>query len=134
MERANYSEDSDGWDLIRWRGAVASAVRGKRGQAFLGELVETLESMPDKKLIAGELETTEGVCAIGAVGVRRGVQLEHLDPNDYDTLSRIFGIAPALVREIEFENDDYWCSDPERRHTRILEWARASIREGAGRE
>lgn len=33
MSRSGYSEDLDMWDLIRWRGAVKSALRGKRGQA-----------------------------------------------------------------------------------------------------
>lgn len=32
MSRCGYSDDYDQWALIRWRGAVESAIRGKRGQ------------------------------------------------------------------------------------------------------
>lgn len=57
MSRSGYSEDYDGdhWDLIRWRGAVASSIRGKRGQAFLREALAALDAMPEKKLITGDL-------------------------------------------------------------------------------
>lgn len=41
--------------MIRWRGAVASAIRGKRGQAFLREMLAALDAMPEKRLIAGSL-------------------------------------------------------------------------------
>lgn len=43
MSRSGYNDYSiDNWDLIRWRGQVASAIKGKRGQAFLRELIEAL--------------------------------------------------------------------------------------------
>ncbi len=29
MSRSGYNDDGTEWDLIRWRGAVASAVRGQ---------------------------------------------------------------------------------------------------------
>ena len=31
MSRSGYEDGLEMWDLIRWRGAVASAIRGKRG-------------------------------------------------------------------------------------------------------
>ncbi len=131
MERSNYSEDCDGWELIRWRGAVASAMRGRRGQAFLRELVATLESMPNKRLIAGELQRGVDVCALGAVGVRRCINMSEINPNNYNKLAELFGIAPALVREMSYENDDGpWNSTPGRRHAYVVNWARAAIREG----
>lgn len=56
MSRSGYTEDcDDNWQLIRWRGAVASAIRGKRGQAFLRELLAALDAMPEKRLIADAL-------------------------------------------------------------------------------
>jgi hypothetical protein len=56
MSRSGYTEDcEDQWQLIRWRGAVRSAIRGKRGQAFLRELLAALDAMPEKRLIAGDL-------------------------------------------------------------------------------
>lgn len=59
MSRSGYTEDCDGWDLIRWRGAVASAIRGKRGQAFLREALAALDAMPEKQLISHDLVAFE---------------------------------------------------------------------------
>jgi hypothetical protein len=39
MSRSGYSDDCDGWALIRWRGAVNSAIKGRRGQQALREIV-----------------------------------------------------------------------------------------------
>ena len=60
MSRSGYSEDCDGWALVRWRGAVKSAIRGQRGQAFLRELLAALDAIPDKRLIAEELVDAQG--------------------------------------------------------------------------
>ena len=43
MSRSEYSEDCDSnWLMIQWRGAVASAIRGQRGQTFLYEMLHAL--------------------------------------------------------------------------------------------
>jgi hypothetical protein len=56
MSRSGYTEEcEDNWQTIRWRGAVKSAIRGKRGQAFLREMLAALDAMPEKRLIAGDL-------------------------------------------------------------------------------
>jgi hypothetical protein len=129
MGRSGYTDDNDfdNWNMIRWRGAVTSALRGKRGQAFLQEMLDELDAMPEKRLIAAELQEGAAVCAIGSVGVRRGVDLSKLDPEDYDAIAQCFGIPPTLVREIEFVNDDdfaYWSSPetPEQRFARVRRW------------
>ncbi len=63
MSRSGYSDDLDSWALIRWRGQVASAIRGRRGQAVLRDLLAALDAMPEKALVASELETPQGeVC------------------------------------------------------------------------
>lgn len=111
MSRSGYTDDicDDGnWALIRWRGAVNAAIKGKRGQAMLRELRDALDAMPDKRLIANELESNGDYCALGALGAKRGVELHALDPDDYDAVAKTFGIAPALAREIVSENDDLW--------------------------
>jgi len=47
MSRSGYSDDCDDqWSLICWRGAVKSAIRGKRGQAFLKEMLAALDALP----------------------------------------------------------------------------------------
>ena len=60
MSRSDYNSDNySEWSLIRWRGAVASATRGKRGQSFLRDLLASLDAMPVKRLISDELEDSD---------------------------------------------------------------------------
>ncbi len=133
MSRAGYTEDcEDNWALIRWRGQVASTIRGKRGQAFLRELVDALDAMPEKKLIAHDLERDGNVCAIGSVGVQRGTDMSALDPDDYDTVSGVFGIPHQLVREIEYMNDEgFYAPTPEERWSKMRAWAASLLRKEA---
>jgi hypothetical protein len=117
--------------MIRWRGAVASAIRGKRGQAFLREMLEALDAIPSQTLIAHDLENLGGVCAIGAVGRRRGVDQSQIDPEDCDTIVKVFGIPLALAAEIMFENDydGYWReASPKARWSRMRAWVESNIR------
>lgn len=133
MSRSGYSDDYDGnnWDLIRWRGAVVSAIRGARGQAFLKEMLSALDAMPEKKLIAHELEAKGEVCAIGAVGARRGVDMSKLDPENREGVAHVFDISEALAAEIVYENDEgvYWSDKetPERRFARMRAWVEKQI-------
>ena len=134
MSRSNYSEECDGWDLIRWRGAVESAIRGERGQAFLREMLVALDAMPDKRLIADELIHDGEVCAIGSVGRARGLAMEGLDPECPEKVAEAFGIAPALVREITYRNDDdfsYGSRTPEQRWSIMRAWVAEQIRREA---
>ncbi len=118
MSRSGYSEDGTEWELICWRGAVKAAIRGKRGQVFLHEFRDALDALPDKKLCHHDLQRPDGACcAIGAVGKARGIDMTEMDP-DYASesgeLSKMFNIANAMVREIEYENDEcepFWWAD-----------------------
>ena len=115
MSRSGYSDDcDDNWSWIRWRGYVASAIRGKRGQDFLREMLAALDALPEKKLIANELRADDGcVCAIGAVGLARGIDMSKLDPDDYDAVAATFGINEKLAQEIVYLNDEscWWETD-----------------------
>lgn len=108
MSRSGYSDDCDGWDLIRWRGAVTSAIRGERGQKLLRELLAALDAMPAKELVAGEFhnEVEGGYCALGVVGAARGMDLSKLDVEDRESAAGAFGIATALAAEIMYVNDN----------------------------
>jgi len=129
MSRSGYSEDLDNWQLIKWRGMVASAIRGKRGQKFLTELLAALDAMPEKRLIADELEAEGEVCAIGALGRVRGVDMSELDPECPDQVASVFDIAECLAQEVVYENDE--CSryqeTPEQRWTRMRAWLVSKI-------
>ena len=136
MSRAGYCDDID--DPLaegRWRAAVRSAMRGKRGQAFLREALAALDAMPDKRLVrehlvfdgfqprwrdgdevivggdvltdrTGAIMPMGSVCLLGAVGQSRGMDMSKLDPDDMETVAPTFGIADAMAREIVYWNDE----------------------------
>jgi hypothetical protein len=129
MSRSGYVDDLvDSWQHIRWRGAVTAALRGARGYAFLNEMLAALDALPSRELVAGELEKGGAVCALGAVGKARGLEMDDLDPEDSARVASVFGIADALAREIVFLNDEgAWEETPAQRFNRMREWLKAEI-------
>lgn len=135
MSRSGYSDELDQWPLIQYRGQVASAIRGRRGQIFLRELLAALDAMPEKRLIANDLETPTGeVCALGCIAKARGVPRPKVDEWDDDEphrrrLAKAFDIAPQLVAEIEYENDEIAQREtPEQRWGRMRAWVESQIK------
>ena len=120
MSRSGYTDDEDvPGQFAMWRGTVASAIRGKRGQKMLRDLLAALDAMPQKRLITSHLVDNEGeVCALGALGKHRGVDLSHceqlIDADGYcedsealaSRLSKAFDIATPLAQEIQYLNDE----------------------------
>lgn len=131
MSRSGYNDDwDDQWSMIMYRGAVAKATKGARGQALLRDLLDALDKMPERKLIANELVEKDGaVCALGTVGVARGINMIGLDPEEPEAVAARFGIAPALAREIAFMNDEgsYRAETPEQRFDRMRTWVESKI-------
>lgn len=145
MSRSHYSDDADDFlEMGRWRGRVASATRGKRGQAFFRDLVKALDAMPEKRLIEGALVITtdtprrediyrEGeVCAFGAVAIARGMTKEAMqavDVEDHDAMSALFGIAAPLCAEVMYMNDEAfnYATTPEERWVAMRDWAAEQI-------
>jgi hypothetical protein len=123
MSRSGYTDDydDDPLQLGRWRGRVKSAIRGRRGQQFLRDTLAALDAMPEKRLITEELRDDENeVCTLGAVLVAKGVDPSKFDPEDHDGLGKALDIAPCLVQEIEYLNDDeYSPVTPEKRWERM---------------
>lgn len=133
MSRSGYSDDIDNWDLIRWRGMVASSIRGKRGQQFFRDLLAALDAMPEKRLIAGDLRRSDGeVCAIGALGVARGVDLSKIDPTEPSEVSAAFNIAECLAQEVAYFNDEVgpwqFNETPEQRWVRMRAWVESKLK------
>lgn len=122
MSRSGYSDDCENIGL--WRGTVANAIRGKRGQAFLREMAAALDAMPVKELIAHEIVSDSGcACAIGAVALSRKMDVAGIDESDRHEVAAAFGISPALAAEIVYENDEWSTSEtPAQRWTRMREW------------
>ncbi len=120
MSRAGYTDEFDerypnATALYRQR--VRNAVRGKRGQAFLRELGDALDAMPEKKLAARTVAKDGDCCALGCVALRRGVDLAPITYTDADDeecdgdwttewLRDQLGIPDCLAREIVYENDE----------------------------
>jgi hypothetical protein len=132
MSRSGYSEDLDNWSLIRWRGRVASATRGKRGQKMLRDLLAALDAMPEKRLTSGEMIHEGDVCALGALAQAKQKPWldEDVDCDDTEFLANEFDVAEPLVKEIVFENDEayHWNETPEHRWQRMRAWVASQIR------
>lgn len=131
MNRSGYTDDYDCddvdmWAMIRWSGAFKSAIRGRRGQKLLKDLLSALDSMPKKTLIANDLQDDNGnVCALGALGIARGLPITNLNPEDHDSMAKTFDCAPCLIQEIEFVNDDDFSLreiSPEERWRKVRKW------------
>jgi hypothetical protein len=124
MSRSGYIDDGEQWDLLCWRSAVKRAIKGKRGQAFLLEMWKAMQALPEPKLIAEKLEEDGAVCAIGAVGKARGLDMSKIDIEDHEAVADAFGIPHTLACEIMYMNDEWGRSDEplETRFTRMKKW------------
>lgn len=144
MSRSGYCDDGENtWALVCWRGAVNSALRGKRGQAFLTELAEAMDAMPVKRLVTEELQADGEFCTLGVVGKARNLDMSAIDPDDSEAVAGKFGLAEAMVREIVWENDEHpgvygtrpdgstgWRREtPEERWIRMREWVESNIKQ-----
>lgn len=109
MSRSGYSEDYADEDPLaagRWKAAVRSAIRGRRGQALLIEMAAAMDAMPVKELIATEIVKDGSACALGTVAMARGMDITAVDPEDAEHVAYLFGIAPAMARQIVYLNDE----------------------------
>ena len=129
MSRSGYCDDLDNWANIRWRGAVKSATRGKRGQSFFKELAAALDAMRVKRLIVNKLELEGEFCTLGVLGNARGLDMSEIEPEEPDQVSKGFNIAEALAQEVVFMNDEgtYFIESPEERWTRMRKWIESQI-------
>ncbi len=132
MSRSGYTDECE--NLALWRGAVERAIKGKRGQAFLREMLDALDALPEKRLIAHELKRDDGaVCALGSVGVRRGIDMPKVSGDEWDDpvegMGKLFGIAEAMAKEIQYVNDEqnYRPETDEQRFLRVRQWVRSQL-------
>lgn len=136
MGRHGYTDDLEQRDLAMWRGKVASAIRGKRGQKMLRELRDALDSMPAKRLVSRQLQSAQGeACALGRLAQVRGKDLtEYADAEECDLqelngeLAEMFDVAECLVQEVEYENDEGGSGTPEKRWEWMRKWVERHIR------
>lgn len=125
MSRSGYSDDCYGAELVLWRGAVTSALCGKRGQAFLREMLAALDALPEQKLVSSVLVADGACCAMGAVAVARDADVSGIDPFNRHQVAEAFGISGAMAAEIAYVNDEgnYRGEEtPKQRFVRVRKW------------
>ena len=142
MSRSGYHDDCSGsqeeqWATIRWRGAVKSAVRGKRGQAFIRRALKALDAMGTAELASHTFEADGKYCLLGAVAKHEGIDLTEIN-EDYDeewgddgegaeNLAVDLNIAQAMAREIVWENDECYVGSDNRRFEYMRGWLIANL-------
>ena len=110
--------DCDDYDWEPWMegqaaGAMQGAIRGRRGQQLLRDLVAGLDALPVPELAAGALEDPETgcLCALGAVRLHRGAEavplsFEPTDPDiDWRELAEPFNISLTLANAVVSQNE-----------------------------
>ena len=131
MSRSGYSDDWDGTELNLYRGTVAMAMRGKRGQRFFRDLVAALDAMSDKCLVAEAFQEDGDVCALGCLMRARGLDVPEGDNVEAECAAEPLDIARSLANETTYENDE--CGPhretPEERWVRMRKWAVSNLRE-----
>ena len=135
MTRLYYDDDLEPWEENLSAGALRSAIRGKRGQQLLRDLINGLDALPSPELSAGALEDEEtgGCCALGAVRRFRGADAVPLwfDPMEEDLrpahLAEPFNISVSLAWAVLQVNEDAdGCNNERarrRRWQRVRDWA-----------
>jgi len=133
MSRSGYSYDCDNLNL--YRGTVARALGGKRGQQALVELRDALDGMEDKRLGSNSFQKGECPCTLGVLAGHRDVAVDDLEPQHEDSdvsqsaVGRRFNIAASMAAEIMFENDEaHHGETEEQRWARMRAWVEREIR------
>lgn len=125
----DFDDDEDNLACGRWLGNLKRAINGKRGQAFLRDLLDALDAMPVKRLIVDELVTPYGMCAIGSLAVKRNLDVSDIDPEDSSSLASVFGVAEPLIQEIEYWNDEAYSDiTPAQRWVSMRRWVQWKIK------
>jgi hypothetical protein len=141
MTRLHYYDDdywSDPPQEGLAAGALCSAIRGKRGQRFIRDLVQALDALPLPELAAGALEDEETgcCCAFGAVRRFRGAHAVPLwfHPMEEDmtpgNLAEPFNVSKTLAWAVVQANEDGMTGNNQ--STRRFRWKR--VRDWAVRQ
>ena len=127
MNRSGYGAcDEDEAD--EWHRTVAHTIASPEGQAFLRELANALDALPDKVLIARELIDEDGdCCALGALCMARGIDPTGMD-SDSDCVAERLGVPLPLAAEVVDQNDGYRNEIPDARWHRMRRWVERRIR------
>lgn len=164
MSRTEWDDDGGDYDYniyglqIGW---ALRALKGKKGQAALKELEAALLALPEKRLIAENFCKEGQVCVLGALALKRrldvgmsdGVarkdiqQTYGLDPDPEEAISRArkdLGLSRMFAIEVMEQNDKTtgkWIKEegryapftPQERYEHVLAWVRMQMKEQSSR-
>jgi hypothetical protein len=105
--RINYSDEEEDFpgQYSLWQANCERSINGKVGQKALRELETALLALPEKRLIADELENAEGeVCAIGAIKKYRNVEVQS-DPEEMEEVGVELGMPRLVAWKVVCLND-----------------------------
>lgn len=129
--RINYTDEEDypgQFDL--WQANCERSLRGKQGQEELRELRNALLALREKRLLLGTLEDEEGgVCAVGAYGKHKGIDLSKFDvDSDTDDVGIAGGMPPLVAWKVVEMNDlQFDHVTPEQRYEKMLAWVESKL-------
>lgn len=134
MSRSGYSDDCE--YLALYRGAVASSIKGRRGQRLLREMIAALDAMPVKELSAGVfVDPVDGCCALGSVALARGLDTAKLSKqaDEPEFIGAAMDIARSMAAEVAHMNDEWpGAETPAERWDRMRAWAVSEITASPG--
>lgn len=126
-----------------WEANLRRSLEGRKGQQSLRELEAALLALPEKRLIADELESDKGeVCAVGALAKFKHYSGSMSLPEVYDELdeykveeamlavAKDLGVPKLVAVAIIQQNDEdahHHSMTPERRYERLLDWTQQRI-------
>lgn len=142
MSRICWSEDEDyPGQFELWQSNCDRSLLGRRGQNALRELEAALLALPDKRLIAGELDNGDDCCAVGALARTKETLIDSDDPEEVGIacgMPRLVAWKTVEVNDIilstkweppskEFPHGRSVNLTPEERYEKVLKWVQGCL-------
>ena len=106
LSKENRTKVPPPYGYMRLSCDVELAVHCTCGQAMLRDLLKALDEMPLRELVEGDrVSPGGGDAALGVLIRARGLDVTLCDPDDTVAIGLALGVAPALVAEMNIEND-----------------------------
>ena len=129
--RLNYSDNEEyPGQFALWQANCQRSLRGRRGQASLRALKAALLALPEKRLIAHEIQDDTGaVCAVGALAKQQQRNLVTSDPDETVKLGEQCGLPHLVAWKVVEENDiTLDAVTAEQRYDQMLRWIEEHLR------
>jgi len=108
--------------------SLERSINSKRGQAFLRELILALNALPEKILIYGDFENSDGYCVMGACLKYRNLNVREIDDSN-EGLGSIFNIHTEFIEKVIDVNDSPRIIETQtKRWHRVRDWAVSNLK------